>query len=188
MSKLHPDFFIFFIFFLIRVSLRGPTRIGRILTKHQTMEKERAFDRLATVSKMLMDVRVVELRKRNEELELELFWIKHSIHRLRKAMKNANHGWIRFPIQSPACDCWKCHVSKRIGKRQVFDKNKTCEFIPWFEALLTECGMTYEGDPAPHDHTHHISHPNGRVCNIDSHFVETTMGGGFMCMLTYGAR
>jgi hypothetical protein len=152
------------------------------------MEKERAFDRLATVSKVLMDARVVELRKRNEELELELFWIKHSIQRLRRAMKNANHGWIRHPTQSPACDCWKCSMSKRISKHRVIDKNKRCEFIPWFENLLAEFDLSYDGSPAPHEHLSHVCDPKGRVCDVNCHFVETTMNAGFLSKITYGAK
>lgn len=152
------------------------------------METQASFDRLATVSKIFYDARVVELRKRNEQLELELFWVKHTIQRLRRAMKNANYGWIRFPVQSPSCDCWKCSMSGRISKITIVDKNKECEYIPWFEALISECDLTYDGSPAPHKHLHHASDPKGRVCDVDSHFVETSMTGGFMCKITYGAK
>ena len=152
------------------------------------MEKQSALDRLTTVSKIFYDARVVELRQRNEELELELFWLKHTIQRLRRAMKNANYGWIRFPVQSPSCDCWKCKMSGRTGKHTLINKHKTCEFIPWFEALMTECGLTYEGSPAPHNHVHHPSDPKGRVCDIDSHFVEAALNSGFMCKISYGGK
>lgn len=148
------------------------------------MEQQQALDRLASVSRVFMDARVIALRKQNEELKLELFWTKHSIENLSYAMKRANFG----RRESISCNCWKCSMAKRIPKETSVDHNKKCKFLPYFEALMEDCELAYEGMPGPHTHEKHISDTNGSVCNVDSHFVETTMRGGFLHKFTYGSK
>jgi hypothetical protein len=148
------------------------------------MENQRELDRLASVSRVFMDARILTLRRQNEELRLELFWTKYNTKKLRAAMKHANCGW----LGSPECHCWKCSLSGRIDKCTAIDNSKPCQFIPWFESHMTACGLTYEGDPGPHEHEHHACEKKGAVCDIDSHFVETTMRGGFLHKFTYGSK
>jgi hypothetical protein len=148
------------------------------------MEQEQALDRLASVSRLFMDARVVELRKQNERLKLELFWIKHSIQKLKDIMKHANYG----RDASVSCNCWKCSLAKRIPKGTLVDNNKKCKFLPYFEALMQDCELSYEGLPGAHTHENHISDEEGNVCDVDSHFVETTMRGGFLHKFTYGSK
>jgi hypothetical protein len=45
-----------------------------------------AVDRLALVSKVLLDSRFLELKRKNERLTLSLFWVDHSINTLKKLM------------------------------------------------------------------------------------------------------
>ncbi len=68
------------------------------------------------------------------------------------------------------------------------DRSITCQFIPWFEAKINECGLIYEGLPGKHNHANHVSDSSGRVCDIDSHFVESDVIGVFMYKFTYGSK
>jgi hypothetical protein len=148
------------------------------------MEQERAMDRLALVSKVFMDARVAALRKENEELRLQLFWKDHKIQKLKQAIKRANFS----SVDSIKCNCWKCSIAGRMDKGIKMDQNKTCKFIPWFQEIMAECGLIYESLPETHSHTDHPSDTSLPVCNVDSHFVETALTGGFLFQFTYGSK
>ena len=47
-------------------------------------------ERLSLVAKVLMDTRLLELKRENEELKLKLFWKEHNPSMLRQAMAAAN--------------------------------------------------------------------------------------------------
>ncbi len=53
---------------------------------------------------------------------------------------------------------------------------------------MDNCELLYEGMPENHTHENHMSDTEGVVCNVDSHFVETTMRGGFLHKFTYGSK
>jgi hypothetical protein len=92
-------------------------------------------ERLALVSKILFDVRLLELKRENEALKLKLFWKDHNDKKLNAAMTTANnsHG-------GPACSCSACAVSRRyLGESS---ETKPCTFKPWFEQVLEENGMS----------------------------------------------
>ena len=147
------------------------------------MEHQRSIDRLATVSKVFMDARLLTLRRQNEELRLELFWTAHSVQKLQIAMKKANTGYER----SIGCKCWKCSLAGIIDGT-VVDRSKTCQFIPWFEAKIKQCDLIHEGMPPQHMHVTHVSDSSGCVCDVDSHFVESDVMGVFMYKFTYGSK
>jgi hypothetical protein len=148
------------------------------------MEHERSLDRLAIISKIFWESRIATLRKQNEDLLMEIFWRNHNLQKLIKAMKRANYG----NEKSLKCNCWRCSVAGRIGAGVRSDPNTSCKFIPWFETKLAECELTYEGAPARHSHVFHMSDKAAAVCDVDSHFVETVMIGGFLHRFTYGSK
>jgi hypothetical protein len=148
------------------------------------MENQKSIDKLAVICKVFMDARVLALRKENELLRLQLFWRDHKIQKLVVAMNKANFG----REDSIKCSCWKCASAGRIKEGVKVDLHQTCRFIPWFEAKLTECGLTYENLPHTHSHTFHVSNSMAPVCDVDSHFVETAMMGGFIHKFTYGSK
>ena len=97
-------------------------------------------ERLALVSKILFDTRLLELKRENEALKLKLFWKEHNPEELDKAMHLANtaNGGC-----GPACSCLACAVSGRYESKpgEVAEK-KPCTFKPWFEQVLREHDMS----------------------------------------------
>ena len=65
-------------------------------------------ERLSLVAKVLMDTRLQELRRENEELRLKLFWKEHNPSMLRQAMTVANTA-----EGGPRCACLACIVGGR---------------------------------------------------------------------------
>ena len=152
------------------------------------MEHQRSLDRLATVSRVFMDARLLTLRRQNEELRLELFWTVHNVQKLKIAMKEANASGSARAVQ---CNCWKCSLNGMVdgnNAQNIVDRNKTCKLIPWLEAKMTECDLIYDSMPGPHAHVDHMSDSSGRVCDVDCHFVEQSFMRGFMCNFTYGSK
>ena len=101
-------------------------------------------ERLAIVSKVLYDSRLIELRRENEALKLEqdklklkVFWLEHDgrLKELLAAVNDCQAG--------PKCCCEDCHV---VGRFDDIDKevdlNAECSFIPWFENEIVDFHMT----------------------------------------------
>ena len=100
-------------------------------------------DRLALVSKVLFDVRFVELKRENERLKLSLFWVDHSINSLKKAMCAANKH-----AAGPRCRCHLCMHMKRYQPTADDDfadevHYAACKFGPWFEDMLQRHGLSF---------------------------------------------
>jgi len=105
------------------------------------------LDRLALVSKILLDSRFLELKRENERLKLSLFWVDHSVNTLKKMMCKAN----KHPA-GPRCRCVSC-----MGILDAYDDgitDETCKFKPWFEQVLQEHGMSFGEGFASHDSVH----------------------------------
>ena len=110
----------------------------------QAEMSNRGLDKLALVSKLLLDERVVELRNENERLrkEFEDFKLKHATVvyteiRLITRMEFAN-------LENPDCRCNRCpHINEEEfqGSPEL-----ECEFFPWFETMLTKCGLKMQFD------------------------------------------
>jgi hypothetical protein len=114
-------------------------------------------ERLSLVAKVLMDSRLLELKRENEELRLKLFWKDHSPSMLKAAMAVANKV-----AGGPRCACLACIVGGRCedGTRgfasypfaHVYDEQLVmsqcdrchlrCQFKPWFEEKIREAGMS----------------------------------------------
>lgn len=97
---------------------------------------DRSLDKLALVSKIMLDERVVALRQENERLRLHLFWKDHSVSELKEMMMHANRT-------EPKCHCLACGVGGRLyPESRLLPPGSTCTFKPWFENIVAECGMT----------------------------------------------
>ena len=100
-------------------------------------------DRLALVSKVLLDTRFLELKRENERLTLSLFWIDHSINTLKKLMAYANNHGV-----GPRCRCRCCLCAKRcVPHWHSYDDGRInddpCRFGPWFETILQQHGLSF---------------------------------------------
>lgn len=125
----------------------------------------RSVDRLALISRLLLDERVLELRMENEALRLKLFWKDHNLCELRDLMAMANRA-------GPDCSCTSCALTyrKRIEKDRQ-PRDEPCSFKPWFESILADldmiCIIGFWPELKPvfdHDCTDY------HVYDVDSHF------------------
>ena len=102
-----------------------------------------AVDRLALVSKVLLDQRFLELKRENEDLKLRLFWVDHSINALKKFM-----CWANNRASGPRCRCSSCLRAKR-SRPSILDgyddeaEEGACKFGPWFEEILQQHGLSF---------------------------------------------
>ena len=112
--------------------------------KEHTQMSNRGLDKLALVSKILLDERVIELRNENEKLRQEFEYFK-LIHAGRiytgsyliSKMELAN-------VENQDCRCNRCpHLNKEEfqGSPEL-----ECEFFPWFKTMLTKCGLKMQFD------------------------------------------
>jgi hypothetical protein len=96
-------------------------------------------DRLAMVSKILLEPRFLELKAENERLRLSLFWIDHSINTLQHLMVYANNR-----RGGPRCYCRCCVRAKRYYPNFENDvADEPCRFGPWFEKIVQEHGLGF---------------------------------------------
>ena len=150
-------------------------------------------ERLSLVSKLLMDMRLLELKRENEDLKLKLFWKEHNPSMLRQAMAAANKV-----ADGPRCNCLACIVGGRCeeGTRgfapyafvHQYDDHLImtphdrchlrCQFKPWFEAKIREAGMSVS--------TYTASVDGDSVSDVGQHF--SNLGTGDWNAWVYGAR
>jgi len=132
------------------------------------------IDRLAVVSRILLDERVIELRQENERLKLEVFWRDNSLFRLRRAMAIAN-------CEQMKCMCDGCVIVGRTHSPYEdlrVDPNANiniCRFAPWFYAQLLVHGFVVSDDDS--DQSHHTPDSFGPLTrnecfDQDCHFVK----------------
>ena len=134
----------------------------------------RGLDKLALVSKVLLDQRVIELRREVEELRLRLFWKDHSKQRLEKLMGQANS----YGDNAPKCVCLACGMKGRIEDEDMGDAVSTsCTFAPWFKERLVQCGLTFQPMTADISGTS-LGRPwmmeGVEVFDVDVHFLLAT--------------
>jgi len=98
-----------------------------------------AVDRLALVSKVLLDSRFLELKRENERLTLKLFWVDHSINNLKHLTNYANNR-----AGGPRCNCRCCVRVKRYYPSFEDDiTDEPCRFGPWFEKIVQDHGLSF---------------------------------------------
>lgn len=124
------------------------------------------------------------LRSENEMLKLQLFWTKHTTTKLKDAMI-----WANQKSDGVNCNCHACAVSGRKDSDNGLTASAyNCLFKPYFEALLTECGLcvgSCNGETS--NAFEHFSDDSGNsVDNSDSHLV--TIGRDDWVAFTYGAK
>lgn len=109
-------------------------------------------DRLALVSKILLDQRFLELKRENERLTLSLFWVDHSINTLKKLTFRANNR-----AGGPRCRCRCCTRAKRRWRTELdgYDDegvDEACKFGPWFEKTVQEHGLSFASSGKDDNH------------------------------------
>jgi hypothetical protein len=102
-------------------------------SRHQTEMKRssqsddsdaRVFDKLACVSRVMFDQRVLDLRKENEELQAKVAQYEYGHKMLLEQLVYANSG-----REGCVCHCSACFVSKRFDTDDGLDKfPKSCLF------------------------------------------------------------
>ena len=108
---------------------------------------DRSVDRLAVVSRIMLDQRFLELRAENEtlrseirHLNLSLFWCRYSPDNMKARMIFGNF-W--NAETGPKCTCLACKELKRLRYYHVVDPTiETCRFKPWVDQLVRDCGLT----------------------------------------------
>ena len=146
-------------------------------TANKPQQANKQFSRLALVSHVLYEREIVELRQKNEELELKLFWKDHCAPKLLHAICSGN-SWFRI------CNCEECRLFQRYsGFVQRSNCMLECHFMEWFAGLLQGHGLTSVDNNATWVDCPHIDGTDGSP--LDVHFVNAT---GEWDHILYGTR
>lgn len=116
--------------------------------------------------------RVLALRSENERLRLELFWARHSEHRLSRALRLGN----RF---GPRCGCAECGLRGFDLGLVAVSRGVDCRFRPWFFAKAAECGLTIQFMGM---------RSRGSMGEVDAHLVLFDHYAPLKRYVYYGAR
>jgi hypothetical protein len=141
------------------------------------------LDRMALISQVLLQPRLLQLRNENEELKLKLFWKDHNQSKLKELMIESNQF-------GPQCRCIACAVSGKMEDGQTpLHWSAVCKFKPWFEDLLAKHGLTAEtgvqADQEPTEPHMSMDGKNG-VYDVDAHFYHPTSSD--WVLWAYGAK
>ena len=104
-----------------------------------------SIDKLALTCKVLMDERVLELRKEVEGLKLSLYWERHSIYVFEKAMTWCNSN------EDISCECESCIRTKidfpsihSLFFEQGLERfDGDCKFQDYFLCLMEKLGISF---------------------------------------------
>jgi hypothetical protein len=118
--------------------------------------------------------RVLALRSENERLRLELFWLKHSEHRLSRALRQGNR-------YGPRCGCPECGLRgfDRAKNFKAAPHGSDCRFRPWFFARAAECGLVIKFAEFSF---------RGRMRDVDAHLVLFDHHTPLKRYMYYGAK
>jgi len=143
-----------------------------------------SVDRLAVVCKVLLDTRVLELRRENEALKLRLFWKEHGPEQLKAAMRLANGL-----AGGPGCGCLGCKVGGRneLAFSNVAGKD-ACAFKAWFEAILKELDMDVAVSLPAAAVWVHVKEVDPDRSLLDDGVHFTNLGADDWVAWTYGSR
>ena len=102
------------------------------------------MDKLALVSKLLLDERVVELRNENERLRKEFEDFK-----LKFAVLIYDHGRLTYLMElvnlHDGCRCNRCPQLDKENFQALPEVE--CKFFPWFETVLAKFGLKMQWTP-----------------------------------------
>ena len=125
-------------------------------------------ERLATVCKVLFDVRLLELHREHEALKhksdalkLKVFWLQHDDLKLKQHL-----AWANDSDAGPKCRCVDCYWN---GRFDYSDEPKPrlqftgCTFKPWFRAQLVDFGLTSSLGHAHQVTTHFALDADGQI-------------------------
>lgn len=158
-------------------------------------------ERLSLVAKVLMDTRLLELKRENVELKLKLFWKEHNPCMLRQAMAVANKI-----DGGPRCTCLACIVGGRCeyGTQgyapypfaHMYDEHLVmtqsdrchlhCQFKPWFDQRIRESGMSVREMPSSVWLDGRVVDDDMEVLDDGHHFIN--MGTVDWNAWVYGSR
>jgi len=111
---------------------------------------------------------LLELRRKNEALQLRLFWTEHSPEKLNAAMSAVNRSKI-----GPGCYCFTCAITGRYEGKHPGPMYQHCTFKDWFEEMLT-------------DHEMSLGYRTDDVRITDHHL--TILSGDLLLQWTYGTK
>lgn len=140
-----------------------------------------AFDRLACVCNMIMDQRVIDLRKENEELKLQVYWRDYNVLSLRDILNSAH---VYAPGAS-TCKCMPCCVSGFSSEVADANPDVECAIAKWFKGMAERHGLTVE---PLHSDSKYVQHPSSPVSvyDQDCHIVRLRVGD--FSYYSFGAR
>ena len=160
------------------------------MSKHQATDSsmtraksDKQVANIFTVAPVLKDWFVSSLMKENSELKLKIFFFENGPGQLSLATRQAN---IAHPDRIN-CGCRSCIRGAR--ETDVWgDVEHTwpCEFQPWFEDRLEDCGLTYSS-PTMDDIAKYMANPfHEATVNEDVHLINCSRGD--WCDIRYGKK
>jgi len=136
-------------------------------------------ERLATVCKVLFDVRLLELRREHEALKqqsdalrLKVFWLHHDDLKLKQHL-----AWANDSDAGPQCCCDGCYTNGRFDfcdpdSPKPVMMHAVCRFIPWFQTQIASFGLTSSSGHA-HDVTTHFGMDECGEIDFARWFLDT---------------
>jgi hypothetical protein len=127
---------------------------------------------LSIVCKVLLDMRLLELRRENEALKLEqkqatdalklqVFWLQHDDLKLKQHL-----AWANDCDTGPGCCCAGCYWNGRFDyadEPKAIESDVSCTFVPWFEARIVDFGLTSSAGHAHQVTTHFALDEDGQI-------------------------
>ena len=129
-------------------------------------------ERLAMVCKVLLDLRLLALRREHETLKLErkqttdalrikVFWLHHDDLKLKQHL-----AWANDSDAGPQCCCNGCYWNGRFDytdSPKAVEADVDCTFVPWFQSEVVKFGMTSSVGHGMDVTTHFAVHEDGEV-------------------------
>jgi hypothetical protein len=127
---------------------------------------------LSIVCKVLLDMRLLELRRENEALKLEqkqatdalklqVFWLQHDDLKLKQHL-----AWANDCDTGPGCCCAGCYWNGRFDyadEPKAIESDVNCTFVPWFEARIVDFGLTSSVGHGNAVTAHFALHEDGEI-------------------------
>ena len=166
--------------------------------------------KLATVSRILYDKVIIEQQQQIERLRLLLFWTRNNRYKLKDAFRQWNEQNVRCYCQSciqsnranqqnlpqrPEREEEAAAAAEAGDEDEVVvqviavveeeEEIKECKFASALTAKLREFGVTFEYEPAEHNHSVHPYIPEECASPADVHLVFSDPG---LKIVTFGQK